>query len=176
MKTILKTLALSTLLISVGCNSNDDDSNTNNNGGTSSSLVGVWDLTNTDGELNITTNGVTVTGDVSGSNYDNSTITFTENPNKLDIAFDYTSTTSVTILGMTQSHDEDINESESGLDWTKTNNTLSVSGSAIGLDVDFEILELTNSTLTLQASVNESDTLGSEITSTEGHVNYYYTK
>ena len=175
MKTIFKTIAVASLALFVSCNSNDDDS-TSNNGGSNASLVGIWDLDDSDGEISVTTNGLTVNGTISGSNYDNSTITFTENPNKLDIAFDYTMTTSVTFLGMTQTEDEDINEAETGLDWTKNNNILSVSGSTADMNLDFEIVEHTNTELVLKAQFNESDTIAGEITSTSGYINYHYSK
>lgn len=173
MKTLLKTLIIGILLFTVSCNSNDDDA-TNNTGGTTASIIGAWDLVNTDGTISVTLGGVPISGTISGSNYNNSSLTFTENPNKLDLNFDYTMTATASLLGVPQTYDLDINESQSGLDWTKTNNTISVTGGTN--DLDFEIVELTNTNLTLKVAINETVTFQGQTTQATGFANHYYTK
>lgn len=173
MKTLLKTCIIGSLLFSVSCNSNDDDVTTYT-GNQDMSIVGVWDLINTDGTFNTSINGIPLTGTISGSNYDNSHLTFTENPNKVDINYDYSMALSASILGLPQTFNEDINESQSGLDWTKANNTLSVSGGTN--NYNFEIIEQTNNKLTLKVGINETITFQGQTTEITGFSNHYYSK
>ena len=174
MKNLLKTFVIGILLFTVSCSSNDDDATNNNTGGTAASIVGVWDLVNTDGTISVTLGGVPLSGTISGSNYDNSSLTFTENPNKLDINYDYTMTATASLLGIPQSYDLDINESQSGLDWTKTNSTISVTGGTN--DYNFEIVELTNTNLTIKVAISETITLQGQTTQATGFANQYFTR
>lgn len=149
------------------CNSDDDGGSD-----TSADLVGIWAVTSLDYEgttsfdflgetINSTFVGV-------GQNFDLD-FEFTENPNEYISSGSYDVVLDVTVNGMTETETTSVDNILSEGTWVRNNNTLSIDGNIIDIDVDvpvvgemnmsdYSILELTETTLRLGQVVTEEIT------------------
>lgn len=149
-----KLLLIAFLAVSItSCSSDDDGADT------SASILGVWIGQDVDysGTSTTTIEGLPpVTADFVGETTESDfTLTFTEDPNELVSEGSYTVELTFTIAGETQTQTQTLNFLEDGT-WSRSGDTLTVT--ADGVTQDYQIVELTESTLRLSAATTTTET------------------
>ena len=122
-------------------------------------IVGTWNLEDAyieDGTATTVIDGVTLNIEYTSTSSDeNVTLIFTENPNEVSSSGTYTSTIEFTVLG-TRYTDEVTSETPlSEGSWDIADSVLSVDGDTEESSGDFQILEISRTTLKLKSAINQ---------------------
>lgn len=126
-------------------------------------LLGTWNLTELfteNGSIKITIDNVTKNGSfsMSGKDFSNATLTFSENPNNITNSGSFTRTITVTIDGKTNTEEEvaqSTGVTTGTTSWSIDNNTLTITDDEVS--IPFEIVTLTANSLRIRADFSDSN-------------------
>ncbi|MEX0275096.1 MAG: hypothetical protein AB3N16_12035 [Flavobacteriaceae bacterium] len=141
--------------------SSDDNGSPGNQSTFESDILGTWNLTALevlDGTTEVTVSGQTTTGTFTsvGKDFD-ATLTFTDNPKKVNYEGSYSTTLTYTLLGQSVTQEVPGENLVANSDWQIEGDTLITTES--GVQTKFFIKELTNSSLKLESVFDRSDTV-----------------
>ena len=145
------------------CTSDNDDSSS-----TDGNLLGTWEMVefNYSGDTTTEFQGQSFSTDYvgMGSNFDNTILVITENPNEMAFSGSYDINLDFTFQGQTQSQTSSIEDAQSVSTWSRSGNTLTIEGEIVsveGTELDevgsqeYTIQELTDTTLILVSSITQ---------------------